>query len=193
MNGKKSTLLIHLKSKAHKKSLLYDEKEFTGSINEELVSIFFQNGINLHKGAKLLNNRNFIKLIKYNSIFPSAPTLRRSIPSIFEKEKERIKNKLKERKFSLIFDETTISNSRSIIGLICSSYEESICLRVTSIQKCDAVSIYNFISENIKLYSIDFNQILSLISDGAAVCLAVGKHFQAKKFHMLSVAHTPCI
>ncbi|KAJ6239436.1 hypothetical protein M0813_03144 [Anaeramoeba flamelloides] len=183
----------HLTTTKHRRcSILFSEDvELRQTLPQELVKIFFQCGINIHAGSKLLQQSGFLRLIRTHQNFPSENTLRKHVEVLVQNEKRMLKTQLANIKFSLIFDETTISNSRPVIGIIASNYQNSFCLRVGNLINGEAKTIYNIINETLEFYSINYNQILALISDGARACISVGQMFQNKKIqHVVCGAHT---
>ncbi|KAJ3437718.1 hypothetical protein M0812_16885 [Anaeramoeba flamelloides] len=109
---KKSVLMKHLNSDKHLKAKRRFEKIRSEDIPKKLVKVFYQCGINLSEDSKLLENNQFIDIIKSIKHIPSNSTLRRTVHQLLEEEQNRITEVLKKPVFSLIIDETTDSSTQ---------------------------------------------------------------------------------
>ncbi|KAJ3448027.1 hypothetical protein M0812_00500 [Anaeramoeba flamelloides] len=181
----------HLISDKHLKSKRRFEKILSEDIPKKLVKVIYQCGINLSEGSKLLENNQFIDIIKSIKHIPSNSTLRRTVHQLLEEEQNRINELLKNSVFSLIIDETTDSNSRSWVGIIISNCEFSLCVDLVHANSCTASNLQKYIIETLLKYNIEFEQIQALITDGAPTCMCLGRNINKLGIkHVVCGAHT---
>ena len=175
VNSKKhiSTKLFHENSQPVLNLLFRDKNNI--DIEIDLVSIVVYDGLPLSSIDKKSTLRKF--LAKYcvpsRSLPNSRALVEKQLPFIFQQNNECVKLLLKNKRFSLIIDESPDFRNRPLLNILACFYDhETSTRRVLMLDskillKCNAILIANEVSETLNNYEIMWKQCMAIVSDSA--------------------------
>jgi hypothetical protein len=133
-----------------------------------------------------------IKHCKQGGAIPGFTTLRETyMPRLFLSHLDHLKKTLRDKKVSIIADETTDCRDKSILNVIAGLNGRYYLIDVVSMEACNHATLSQTVINSLNCVGINYTDVIAFVTDSAAYCL---KAYNDILQHLLPNAkQVPCL
>ena len=148
-------------------------------------------GLSYSQMDKLMNSREFRKVMTNRFTAPSSHTIRDTmIPSFRDDIIQSIREIMCRMHISISCDEYQDSSGCIYIGVIAASHRGKWVLRFQEMESCTAVDIVQHVQELLNSVGIQDDQVVTLAVDSAASMKAVARELPGRHVHCIATYRT---
>ena len=177
-------------------NILFRDKQCS-DIEKDLVSVIVFDGLPLSLIDKKSSLREFLSRYCWSSrsLPDSRALVDKYLPIIFQQNEDNVKSILKNKRFTLIIDETPDFRNRPLLNILASFYDTEECgrrilmLDSKILTECNSVIIANEVSETLQRYGLNWKCCMAIVSDCAPYMKKYYKNLSVMHNHIMRV---PC-